>query len=257
MQVFRPAWLRRGAQTALHVYLFDPRAGGEVRRSGRRSVAAPGNPARETPAVRVNRRVTAGELVSVDVAPDGLAVDPVDPLDWEPPWIRFLVPVRAPARMEPGTRRPVVTLSTGAGTGRRMLAQVECTVDVVDAAPARDLVRIGLLVGAAGAGFALATLTATDRLEAGVGYTSTAGVVAGSVAADLWLRVKAEPSPLRCATTVTRVAGAARIGWAIGTSSTDISSGGTTCAITMPEATGTADSRDANGCSAWATSIGV
>ena len=185
--VYRPSWILPLRQSSIHIYVLLPQAKKRVLREARAALDAADNPAREAHAIPLRRSVKEGELLVVRVKVPGFEVGNVEAEPWHPPYVRFIVSIRALADVALGCHRPHVTLLSGRGSGE-LLATLDFDLEVRANNP-RALLRRGALGGGVVA-LAGALVTATERhaLSPMVGLSLSAALLAGG--ASGWMMTR-------------------------------------------------------------------
>lgn len=184
---YRPSWVLPRRQSSIYIYVFVPETSVLVRKEAHAGLDEVGNPARETQAIPLSRALQAGEPLVASIHLPDFDVGEVEPVHWHPPYVRFVVSIRAHVGIEPGVHRPLVTVRTAAGS-KEILATFDFAVEVRASSPRISMLR-GVLTGS-GMAMAIASLVATEQayIRPALGISVGVACVAGGAGAFAMLR---------------------------------------------------------------------
>lgn len=174
---YRPSWVAPRRQSAIHVYVVLPEEEKQLHEEARRALDAPGNPARKAHGIPLTRALAKGEVLEVVVELAGFEVGAVAPIGWTPPYVRFLVPIRAHGDVALGGHRPVVTVRRAGGSGEQ-LARFDFHLEVRESRWGSGW-KIAMLVGCGAMASAAVTATVQHALPPVVGWPAGAACLVG------------------------------------------------------------------------------
>lgn len=198
---YQPSWVQPRRQSSIHVYVFVPAAQDLVHHEARKALDASGNPARKVHPVPLRRAPTYKEPLVVRIELADFEVGTTDPVEWSPPYVRFVVTIRAHVGIAPGVHRPLVTVCSGR-EARETLASFDFDLVVRVDSPRSILQRV-LTGGCVVTAVAMLGATVQHSLPPAVGWP--AGAVCLATGAIAWT-IPAEliPAELRDRATVKR-----------------------------------------------------
>jgi hypothetical protein len=179
---YRPTWILPLRQSSIYVYVFLPKAREQVRSEAHAALDAGANLARESHAIPLRNAVVVGELLTVRVQLAGFEIGEPAPEPWQPPYVRFVVRIRAPADVAPGIHRPLVAIH-GGRSAEQLLATFDFDLDVRAANPQTVLRRAVLSGGGAALALAVGTAIQQHTISPIVGLPLSAALVAGGASA--------------------------------------------------------------------------